>query len=65
MSDLHGFLIAAIAIVAAIVLIKLALFAIVIVLTSLVVALVVAVGFGTLYALYIVVRSTWSRHVFH
>ena len=65
MSDLRGFLIAAIAIVAAIVLIKLALFAIVIVLTSLVIALVVAVGFGTLYALYIVVRSAWSGHVFH
>jgi hypothetical protein len=65
MSNLRGFFIAAGVIVAAIFLIKVVTFAVLIVLTSLVIALMVALGFGMLYALYIVVRSTWSRHVLH
>ena len=65
MSNLRGFFIAAGVIVAAILLIKVVTFAVLIVLTSLVIALAVALGFGAMYALYIVVRSTVSGHVFH
>lgn len=65
MSSLRGFFIAAGIIVAALLLIKLVTFAVLLVLTAVLLALILASGFSILYALYVLARSSLPGHHAH